>query len=63
MVGDSCRLVDPHTNMGSLALAVMGTQFVCVCARVSPLAPHLSLPLALGLSQAPRFQNSNVISL
>lgn len=57
--GVTCRLLDPHTNVGSLALALMG-------ARVwgkGPLAHHLSPLLALGLSHVHRFQNRNVISI
>lgn len=33
--GGSSRLVDPHTNVGSLALAMMGAQSVRTCERVS----------------------------
>lgn len=61
--GDSSRLVGPHTNMGSLALAMTGTQSACVCAKGSPLTHHLSLLLALGLSQAHRVQSRNIISI
>lgn len=37
-----CRLVDPHTNMGSLALAMKVPRVclcVCVCVPVSPCVP------------------------
>lgn len=30
-VGVTCRLVDPHTNVGSMALAVIVPRVVCVC--------------------------------
>lgn len=53
--GDSWRLVDPHTNMGSLTLAVMGTQ--CVCVGGSLLAHHGSLPLAPGLAECYLYMN------
>lgn len=47
--GDSWTLVDPHTNMGSLTLAVMDTKCVCGGGQESPLAHHQALPLAPGL--------------
>lgn len=49
--GDSWTLVDPHTNMGSLTLAVMGTKCVCGGGRESPPAQHQALPLAPGLAE------------
>lgn len=33
--------MDPHTNVGSLALAVMDTQSVCACERVSSSPPSV----------------------
>lgn len=49
--GDSWTLVDPHTNMGSLTLAVMGTKCVCGGGRESPPVHHQALPLAPGLAE------------
>lgn len=46
--------MDPHTNMGSLTLAVMGTQ--CVCRGVSS-SPSSVLPLAPGLAECYLYMN------
>lgn len=40
--GDSWTLVDPHTNMGSLTLAVMVTK--CVCGRGESLLRSIIRP-------------------
>lgn len=48
--------LDPHTNMGSLTLAVMGTQCVCVGGGVSRTHTR-SLPLAPGLAECYLYMN------